>query len=108
MIRLRLEKGKYTVCIPEGPEDSGERFEALRYGKPWRDLCGDNLVFCLASDLYEARKKIVNLDYDLDEVRKMLGHVACDLFEARKKANNLDDELHESRKKIDNLDNDKR
>lgn len=34
---------KYTIV---GKDDG--HLEALRYGKPWRDLCGDNLVRALA------------------------------------------------------------
>ena len=34
------------------------RLKALRYGKEWRDLCGDNLVYYLALELQEAREKI--------------------------------------------------
>lgn len=44
---------KYTVVI----NDKGG-LKALRYGEPWRDCCGDNLIFHLASELEEARKKL--------------------------------------------------
>lgn len=29
--------------------------EALRYGKPWRDLTGDGLVLALAEEVHELR-----------------------------------------------------
>jgi hypothetical protein len=38
--KIDLCYGKYTVVLAEKGELS-----ALRYGEPWRDLCGDNLVY---------------------------------------------------------------
>jgi hypothetical protein len=33
------------------------KFEALRYGQPWRDLTGDGLVLALVSELIELKHK---------------------------------------------------
>ena len=50
-----LADGKYTVLDSE----SGA-LTALRYNEPWRDLCGDNLVYCLAHHIWELEKKIAD------------------------------------------------
>jgi len=47
---LELENGKYTVY-----QEKQGSLKALRYGEPWRDLCGDNLVFYLMVELSEAK-----------------------------------------------------
>lgn len=47
---IQVANGKYTVVI--GP--CGQ-LSALRYGEPWQDLTGNNLVYCLAVELREAR-----------------------------------------------------
>lgn len=39
--QMDFEDGKYTVIYDEG------HFKALRYGQPWRDLTGDNLVYAM-------------------------------------------------------------
>lgn len=59
-MRVDVSNGKYTVVLPEPPETGG--LHALRYGQPWRDLCGDKLVLSLASELEDARKKIEKLE----------------------------------------------
>ena len=48
---VTVEGGKYTVVIG----DRGE-LSALRYGEPWQDLAGNKMVYCLATELVEARK----------------------------------------------------
>ena len=55
MSRQEIEvcDGKYTVLIEETGGTS-----ALRYGKPWRDCVGDNLIYWLAVELEEAREKL--------------------------------------------------
>jgi len=50
---LEICNGKYTVY----QEKSGA-LKALRYGEPWQDLCGNNLVFYLMVELIEAQEKI--------------------------------------------------
>lgn len=49
--KVSVAEGKYTVVFDE---DGG--LKALRYGEEWRDCCGDNLVYCLASELHELRQ----------------------------------------------------
>lgn len=52
---LDVADGKYSVYQ--------ERFGsimALRYGEPWRGLCGDNLVFNMMVELIDAKEKIKN------------------------------------------------
>lgn len=63
MRQIPVENGKYTVVIPETQEEwaKSECFHALRYGEPWRDLCGDNLILCLATELEEARAELKRL-----------------------------------------------
>lgn len=50
-INVTAGDGKYTVrkTVSGG-------LHALRYGEPWRDLCGDKLVYQLAAELQEARQ----------------------------------------------------
>lgn len=43
---MRYElNGKYTIIQEPG------KLEALRYGEPWRDLTGDNLVYWMAVEI---------------------------------------------------------
>ena len=51
MERLTLADGKYTVINDNGA------LTALRYGEPWRDLAGDNLLYCLFVELEMTRKE---------------------------------------------------
>lgn len=51
-MRIDLENGKYTYVF-----DKGHQY-ALRHGTTWRDLTGDKFVYCLASELEEAREKL--------------------------------------------------
>jgi len=46
--KLNLDNGKYTFIQYK---DGGS--EALRYGEPWQDTTGNNLVFALAHKLHE-------------------------------------------------------
>ena len=71
-------------------------------------MCRDELVFGLASDLYEARKKIDNIDNDLYEASKKIVNLEHALYELRIKYGTTICDLYEARKKIDNIDNDKK
>lgn len=53
--RIDVDGGKYTVVSDAG------HLTALRYGQPWRELTGDNLVFHLAMELQEARGELARL-----------------------------------------------
>jgi hypothetical protein len=57
MLRLELGEGKYTYIL----HDDG-RQEALRYGEPWRDLVGDNLVFHLGSTIETLQARVKELE----------------------------------------------
>ncbi|WP_313329432.1 hypothetical protein [Comamonas sp.] len=48
---ISLDDGKYTVIFAFG--DAPFRFEALRYGDKWRDLCGDKLVLAMFNRIQE-------------------------------------------------------
>lgn len=50
---LHVANKKYTLFQKEDGT-----FEAHRYGKEWRDLTGDNLVFNLMVELIDAKAKI--------------------------------------------------
>jgi hypothetical protein len=56
-MEVPVANNKYTVI-----QDATGRLKALRYGEPWRDCCGDNLVFYLAAELAEARLQITMLE----------------------------------------------
>lgn len=57
--RIDVNDNKYTV----GFDEATGKLSAERYGEPWRDLTGDNLVYWLAMELQEARDKIKNMYY---------------------------------------------
>jgi hypothetical protein len=50
--------GKYTVIYDF---DTGQS-ECLRYGEPWRDLCGDKMVLALFDEIVELREKVEQLE----------------------------------------------
>ena len=51
--------GKYTVIYDF---DTGQS-ECLRYGEPWRDLCGDKIVLALFDTIVELRTKVEQLEH---------------------------------------------
>ncbi len=52
-MKVTIADGKYTVVCDEVKD-----LRALRYGKEWRDLTGDNLVAELALEIEELRTAI--------------------------------------------------
>lgn len=60
---LDIADGKYTVY-----QEKNGTVKALRYGEPWRDLCGDNLIFYLMVELIEAKEKIKTLEIIKGEI----------------------------------------
>ena len=52
-LNVSVDNGKYTVIM-----ESDGRLHALRYGEPWQDLTGNNLVYFLAAELEEARRQL--------------------------------------------------
>ena len=68
-LQVKVNDGKYTVII----YDNG-RLEARRHGESRRWLTGDNLVFCLATELYEARERINRLEVKVEDLeREIMG-----------------------------------
>lgn len=59
---IDLEDGKYTLLL-----HSDGRLEALRYGEPWRDLCGDKLVLCLVQRVQALESKVEDLHNEVLE-----------------------------------------
>lgn len=56
-LNISVDNGKYTVIM-----EANGRLHALRYGQPWQDLSGNNLVYYLAAELGEARERIADLE----------------------------------------------
>lgn len=52
-LNVTVGDGKYTVVQPE----NGGAY-ALRYGEPWRDCCGDNLILELAYEVEDLRSRL--------------------------------------------------
>lgn len=60
---IEIADGKYTVY-----QEKTGGLKALRYGKPWRDCCGDNLIGNLMYELIDAKEKIEVLLNELDDM----------------------------------------
>ena len=56
-MRINLNDKKYTYVRNEDGSQS-----ALRYGKPWRNLTGDNFIFSMAQEIKELKQRIAELD----------------------------------------------
>jgi len=50
--KIELAEGKYTVCL-----DEDYTFYALRHGAPWRDMCGDGMIFSMFREIQKLRSK---------------------------------------------------
>jgi hypothetical protein len=50
-MKINLADGKYTYVFEEGKQ------QALRYGEPWRDLTGDNLIYYMACRIVELEER---------------------------------------------------
>lgn len=81
--QMDFEDGKYTVIYDEG------HFKALRYGQPWRDLTGDNLVYAMLV-------KAIQLKEERDAL-------AAQIKELEARNSILDDVLHEANKEVERL-----
>jgi hypothetical protein len=53
---ITVADGKYTVRL--GPD---RRLHALRYGEPWRDCVGDNLILAMAYEIQALREELNQL-----------------------------------------------
>lgn len=54
-LNITLCDGKYTI-----KQDDKGRLYSLRYGEPWRDLYGDNLIAALVFEIESLKVKIKN------------------------------------------------
>lgn len=52
MTEIVLMDGKYTYRNEDGKQ------EVLRYGEPWRDLCGDKFVAAMADRILELEAQL--------------------------------------------------
>ena len=50
-MKVTTSDNKYTVT-----DEGGVGLRALRYGEPWRECVGDNLIYMLAANLVESRE----------------------------------------------------
>lgn len=55
-LNVSVDNGKYTVIM-----ESDGRLIALRHGDLWQDLCGNKLIYSLAAELDEARKRLAEV-----------------------------------------------
>lgn len=65
--KLELDDGKYTYIRYE---QGGQ--EALRYGDPWRELTGDNLILFLGFKVEELLERNTKLERELNEAKERL------------------------------------
>ena len=52
MLKVTVCEGKYTVI-----QEADGHVYALRYGEPWRDVVGDNLILALAQEVETLREQ---------------------------------------------------
>jgi hypothetical protein len=52
--KIELENGKYTIL-----HENGNNLRALRYGKPWRTLVGDNLILAMAAEIEKLQQCLI-------------------------------------------------
>jgi len=53
MEKINLDNGKYIVIIHDN-----YTMEALRYGEPWRNLTGDNLIYYMFQRIIDLEERI--------------------------------------------------
>lgn len=58
MYKLELYDGKYTVILDGSGKGEAAIFHALRYGVPWRDLTGDNLILQMLLKIQELEEEL--------------------------------------------------
>jgi len=61
-IDVTCGEGKYTVQF--GPQQT---LRALRYGEEWRDCTGDGLIYYLAVELQETKKKLQIITENIEQ-----------------------------------------
>jgi len=62
-VRIHLENGKYTYEHDEHCQ------RVLRYGEPWRDLCGDKFVGAMADELARRQNELAAMTNERDEAQ---------------------------------------
>ena len=55
-LNVPVDNGKYTAIM-----EANGRLHALRHGEPWQDLSGNKLVYSLAAELEDARKRLAEV-----------------------------------------------
>lgn len=75
LLSVTVAGGKYTVI-----QDERGHLKALRYGEPWRDLVGDNLVLALAQEVQELREAIAGSNKALLEAGKTIDQLNQALY----------------------------
>ncbi|ACL20728.1 hypothetical protein Dhaf_2702 [Desulfitobacterium hafniense DCB-2] len=88
LYRLDLEDGKYTILLQEGLGKFS--FEALRHGKSWRDLVGDNLVFALVSRIRELE---ATLNDACEEIKELEGSLDDAYYEEPSCSDEFDERI---------------
>lgn len=63
-LNVTVGGGKYTVQMPV----RGGGLRALRYGEPWRDCCGDSLIYELAAEVARLREMLGSTEAQSDEL----------------------------------------
>lgn len=53
--RIDINDGKYSVINDDG------RLTALRYGEPWRNLSGDNLIYWMFVEIVNLKAEIAQM-----------------------------------------------
>jgi len=71
-LNVTVGEGKYTV-----QQDETGRLSALRYGEPWRDCCGDGLIYMLAAEVQELRDNSI----PWDRIDVVLRHVMRAIYD---------------------------
>ena len=56
--KIVLADGKYTVTHQSG------FINAQRYGEPWRDMTGDNLMFYMVMRILDLEQRITDMQYE--------------------------------------------
>jgi hypothetical protein len=61
--KIVLADGKYTVTHQSG------FLNAQRYGEPWRDMTGDNLMFYMTMRILELEERIAEMIYTEERIK---------------------------------------
>jgi hypothetical protein len=83
-MRVDIDGGHYTIIW----EEECGRLRALRYGKEWQDLTGDNLSYLMAVEIEELRAKVMVLEAEVTAANDYLASVANWTTEAERSEQN--------------------